>query len=67
MRGTIVVRPLMPEDASAAHDVLAHAFRGTPYLERLREVLDDALRFEDPEYLCLLAEPDGGRIGGPVT
>jgi hypothetical protein len=52
----IVVRPLMPEDARSAHDVLERSFRGTPYLARLREVLDDALRFEDPEYLCLLAE-----------
>ncbi|HET9798694.1 MAG TPA: hypothetical protein VFP90_11915 [Gemmatimonadaceae bacterium] len=54
----IVVRPLMPEDARSAHDLLERAFRGTAYLLRLREVLDDALRFEDPEYLCLLAESE---------
>jgi hypothetical protein len=54
----IVVRPLMPEDAGSAHEVLERAFRGTAYLARLREVLDDALRFEDPEYLCLLAESE---------
>jgi hypothetical protein len=62
----IVVRPLMPEDAAAAHEAIARAFRGTPYLERAREVLDDALRFEDPEYLCLLAEPSVGEIEGLV-
>jgi hypothetical protein len=54
----IVVRPLMPEDARSAHVLLERAFRGTAYLARLREVLDDALRFEDPEYLCLLAESE---------
>lgn len=52
----LVVRPLLPEDAAAAHRVLADAFRGTPYLGRAQEVLESALRFEDPEYLCLLAE-----------
>jgi hypothetical protein len=55
----IVVRPMMPEDARSAHDVLERGFRGTAYLARLHEVLDDALRFEDPEYLCLLAESEG--------
>jgi hypothetical protein len=52
----LVVRPLMPEDAVAARGVLAGAYRGTPYLGRAVEVLESALRFEDPEYLCLLAE-----------
>ena len=52
---TIVVRPLMPEDARAARDTIADHFRGTPYLPRVLEVLDDALKFEDPEFLCLLA------------
>jgi hypothetical protein len=54
----IVVRPLMPEDARCAHEMLERAFRGTAYLARLREVLDDALRFDDPEYLCLLGESE---------
>ena len=54
---TIVVRPLMPEDARAAQDAIVQQFRGTPYLSRVLEVLDDALRFEDPEFLCLLAAP----------
>jgi hypothetical protein len=52
----LVVRPLLPEDGAAARHLLADAFRGTPYLPRAEEVLDSALRFEDPEYLCLLAE-----------
>jgi hypothetical protein len=47
----------MPEDARAARDAIVEHFRGTPYLARLLEVLDDALRFEDPEFLCLLAAP----------
>ena len=47
----------MPEDARAARDAVVEHFRGTPYLARLLEVLDDALRFEDPEFLCLLAAP----------
>jgi hypothetical protein len=57
---TIVVRPLMPDDAVVAHRVLTESFRGTPYLSRMNEVLASALRFDDPEYLCLLAEPDTG-------
>ena len=47
----------MPEDARAARDTIVDHFRGTPYLARVLEVLDDALRFEDPEFLCLLAAP----------
>jgi hypothetical protein len=54
---TIVVRPLMPEDARAARDTIVRQLRGTPYLGRTLEVLDDALRFEDPEFLCVLAAP----------
>lgn len=57
MLDTIVVRPLMPEDAHAARVAVVDQFRGTPYLTRMLEVLDSALRFEDPEYLCLLAAP----------
>ena len=54
----IVVRPLMPADAGAARALVGNVFRGTPYLERMNEVLESALRFEDPEFLCLLAAPD---------
>jgi len=57
MPGTIVVRPLMPEDADAARRTTIEGFRGTPFLARTLEVLDGALRFDDPEYLCLLAAP----------
>jgi len=56
------VRPLMPEDARAARDVVAGYFRGTPYLARMLEVLESALGFEDPEFLCLLAARD---VSGP--
>ena len=48
----------MPEDADAARATIADELRGTAYLARTLEVLDDALRFEDPEYLCLLAAPN---------
>jgi hypothetical protein len=65
--GSIVVRPLMPEDAAAARATIMDQLRGTPYLARHLEVLDSALRFEDPEYLCLLAAPaDGGALAGLV-
>jgi hypothetical protein len=72
MVDAIVVRPLMPEDARAARDTIVQYFRGTPYLARVLEVLDDALRFEDPEFLCLLAArgdsapPDGLVLFGTV-
>lgn len=55
--GPIVVRPLLPEDAEAARRLVGDVYRGTPYLARMKEVLESALRFEDPEYLCLLAAP----------
>ena len=48
---------MMPEDADAARATVVDYFRGTPYLPRMLEVLDSALRFEDPEFLCLLAAP----------
>jgi hypothetical protein len=57
----LVVRPLLPEDAAAARGLLAASYRGTPYLRRAEEVLDSALRFEDPEYLCLIAEREADR------
>jgi hypothetical protein len=52
----LVIRPLVPEDADAARAVVQSAFRGTSYLSRMMELLDNALGFGDPEYLCLLAE-----------
>jgi hypothetical protein len=58
---------MMPEDADAARAAVVDAFRGTRYLARMLEVLDSALRFEDPEFLCLLAAPDdSGAIDGLV-
>lgn len=56
----LVVRPLMPEDAGSARGLVSDVFRGSPYLERLNEVLESALQFEDPEFLCLLAAADEG-------
>ena len=54
----IVVRPLMPADEAAARALVRNVLRGSAYLERMNEVLESALRFEDPEFLCLLAAPD---------
>lgn len=48
----------MPEDERAARELVGNIFRGTAYLDRMNEVLESALRFEDPEFLCLLAAPD---------
>jgi hypothetical protein len=57
----------MPEDADAVCAAVTTAFRGTPYLERMQEILERALRFDDPEYLCLLAPPpDDGVPAGVV-
>jgi hypothetical protein len=54
----------MPEDGRTARETIVDHYRGTPYLGRVLEVLGDALRFEDPEYLCLLATP--GETEPPV-
>ena len=57
----------MPEDAEAARATVVDQFRGTPYLARMLEVLDSALCFEDPEFLCLLsAAPEPGAVNGLV-
>jgi len=48
----------MPADEAAARALVGNVFRGSAYLERMNEVLESALRFEDPEFLCLLAAPD---------
>ena len=67
------MRPLMPGDARAARAVLGACFRDTPYLGRMEEVLASALEFEDPEFLCLLAEhaptslPNGVVLFGTVA
>jgi hypothetical protein len=54
---TIVVRPVMPADADSARGLVSDVFRGSSHLGRVSEVLASALRFEDPEFLCLLAAP----------
>ena len=55
----LVIRPLMPDDADVARALLHDCFGGTPYLSRMNELLGSALRFGDPEYLCMVAELDG--------
>jgi hypothetical protein len=48
----------MPADAAAARRLVSDVYRGSPYLARVSEVLESALRFDDPEFLCLLAAPE---------
>jgi hypothetical protein len=45
----------MPDDADAARALIAERFDGTRYRARAVEMLDEALRFEDPEYMGLVA------------
>ena len=57
----------MPGDGDASRAAVVDHFRGTPYLQRMLDVLDDALRFEDPEYLCLLSVAgETGTVNGLV-
>ena len=49
----------MPADAESARRLVGDVFRGSPYLARVSELLESALQFEDPEFLCLLAAPEG--------
>jgi hypothetical protein len=50
------LRALMPEDAGAARALVSGPeFGGTRYEPRLLEQLENALRFEDPEYMAVLA------------
>ena len=58
----IVVRPLMPAGCRVgARRSSATSFAARPYLDRVIEVLESALQFEDPEFLCLLAGRGRGR------
>jgi hypothetical protein len=50
-----VLRALMPDDADGARALIAERFDGTRYRTRALELLDEALRFEDPEYMGLVA------------
>lgn len=59
------LRALMPADERAARALLGSHFSGTRYRERMVELLESALRFDDPEYLAVLAfsESDGELVG----
>jgi hypothetical protein len=50
-----VLRALMPDDAEAARALITERFEGTRYRTRALELVDEALRFEDPEYMGLVA------------
>jgi len=49
------LRALMPEDAGAARAFVAEHFAEGEYCARALELLDSALRFDDPEHMALLA------------
>jgi hypothetical protein len=49
------LRALMPDDAALARSFVELHHGGTRYETRLLEILDNALRFDDPEYIALLA------------
>ena len=57
----LTLSPLMPEHERAARALVTDALAGTRYLARTVEQLDAALRFEDPEYLAVVAE-DGDDV-----
>jgi hypothetical protein len=50
-----VLRALMPDDVDEARALISERFDGTRYRTRALELLDEALRFEDPEYMGLVA------------
>jgi hypothetical protein len=59
------LRALMPDDAGAARALVSEQFAGTRYRARALELLESALRFDDPEYMALLAFAEGGgRLAG---
>jgi hypothetical protein len=61
------LRALMPDDAGAARALVSEQFAGTRYRTRALELLESALRFDDPEYMALLAFSEGGqRLTGLV-
>ena len=51
----LVLRPLMPADEEAARELVEAHFSGTRYHARLVEQMETAFRFEDPEYMAILA------------
>jgi hypothetical protein len=54
------LRALMPHDAGAARALVSEQFAGTRYRARALELLESALRFDDPEHMALLAFAEGG-------
>ena len=61
----LTLRALMPADERAARALLGSHFSGTRYRERMVELLESVLQFDDPEYLAVLAfrESDGELAG----
>ena len=55
------LRALMPDDAGAARALVSGQFAATPYAARALELLESALRFDDPEYMALLAFAGDGK------
>jgi hypothetical protein len=59
------LRALMPDDAAIARALVEQHHGGTSYASRLLEILDSALRFDDPEHMALLAlDPASGELRG---
>lgn len=58
----LVVRPLRAGDDAAAHALLAGEARGTPYMARLLEILEQALTGGDDEARGLVVERDGAIV-----
>jgi predicted GNAT superfamily acetyltransferase len=50
----------MPDDAASARAFVSDHFAGTRYRSRVLEILECALRFDDPEYMALLAHDGAG-------
>jgi hypothetical protein len=48
----------MPDDDAAARAFVSGHFAGTRYRARVLEILESALRFDDPEYMALLAHEE---------
>jgi hypothetical protein len=55
------LRALMPDDAGGARALVSGQFAGTRYRVRALELLESALRFDDPEYMALLAFDKAGQ------
>jgi hypothetical protein len=55
----IIVRTLHSDDARSASSLIDARFAGTRYRDRMHELLESALRFEDDEHLGLVGADDG--------